>query len=87
MTRTVAISAGARRYALVILAIVYMFNFIDRQILAILLPQFWRKLSLGYFWLSRRTIVLTIVTIAVATVFGVFFIWSRSLVLAQISAY
>lgn len=33
------VSAGARRYAMVILAIVYMFNFIDRQILAILLPQ------------------------------------------------
>jgi len=32
-------SQGARRYAMVILAIVYMFNFIDRQILAILLPQ------------------------------------------------
>ena len=32
------ISTAARRYALVILAIVYMFNFIDRQILAILLP-------------------------------------------------
>jgi len=31
-------TAGARRYAMVILAIVYMFNFIDRQILAILLP-------------------------------------------------
>jgi MFS family permease len=30
---------GARRYALAILAIVYMFNFIDRQILAILLPS------------------------------------------------
>lgn len=29
---------GARRYAMVVLAIVYMFNFIDRQILAILLP-------------------------------------------------
>ena len=31
-------TAGARRYAMVILAVVYMFNFIDRQILAILLP-------------------------------------------------
>ena len=34
-----ALSVGARRYAMVILAIVYMFNFIDRQILGILLPQ------------------------------------------------
>jgi predicted MFS family arabinose efflux permease len=33
------LSVGARRYAMVILAIVYMFNFVDRQILAILLPQ------------------------------------------------
>lgn len=32
------LTAGARRYAMVILTIVYMFNFIDRQILAILLP-------------------------------------------------
>ena len=31
-------SLAARRYAMVILAIVYMFNFVDRQILAILLP-------------------------------------------------
>jgi hypothetical protein len=32
-------SQGVRRYAMVILAIVYMFNFIDRQILGILRPQ------------------------------------------------
>lgn len=32
------ISPAARRYAMVILTIVYMFNFIDRQILSILLP-------------------------------------------------
>ncbi len=32
------LTAGARRYAMVVLALVYMFNFIDRQILAILLP-------------------------------------------------
>lgn len=32
------LSRGARRYAMVILAIVYMFNFIDRTILSILLP-------------------------------------------------
>lgn len=29
------ITPAARRYAMVVLAIVYMFNFIDRQILAI----------------------------------------------------
>ena len=34
-----ALSLAARRYGMVILAIVYMFNFVDRQILAILLPQ------------------------------------------------
>lgn len=33
------LSLAARRYGMVILAIVYMFNFVDRQILAILLPQ------------------------------------------------
>lgn len=32
-------SPGKRRYALVLITIVYVFNFIDRQILAILLPQ------------------------------------------------
>ena len=40
MTTTMPVlSRAARRYAMVILAIVYMFNFVDRQILAILLPQ------------------------------------------------
>jgi predicted MFS family arabinose efflux permease len=37
--RSANLSQGARNYAMVILAIVYMFNFVDRQILAILLPQ------------------------------------------------
>ena len=32
------LSSGARRYALGVLTLVYTFNFIDRQILAILLP-------------------------------------------------
>jgi len=36
---TPVLSRAAKRYAMVILAIVYMFNFVDRQILAILLPQ------------------------------------------------
>jgi len=35
----VQLSNAARRYAMVILAIVYMFNFIDRSILSILLPS------------------------------------------------
>ena len=38
MTDGVTLTRGARRYGMVILAIVYMFNFVDRQILAILLP-------------------------------------------------
>ena len=41
------LSVGARRYALAILAIVYMFNFIDRQILAILLPSIKEEFQLG----------------------------------------
>jgi len=39
MIDTPVLSQAGRRYAMVILAIVYMFNFVDRQILAILLPQ------------------------------------------------
>jgi predicted MFS family arabinose efflux permease len=37
-TQNITISRSARRYALGVLVVVYMFNFIDRQILAILLP-------------------------------------------------
>jgi len=37
-TRNITISHSARRYALGVLVVVYTFNFIDRQILAILLP-------------------------------------------------
>ncbi len=37
-TQNITISPGARRYALGVLVVVYTFNFIDRQILAILLP-------------------------------------------------
>jgi MFS family permease len=40
-------SRGARRYALAVLAIVYMFNFIDRQILAILLPAIKAEFQVG----------------------------------------
>jgi len=36
--RNQSLSTGARRYALGVLVLVYTFNFIDRQILAILLP-------------------------------------------------
>jgi len=41
------LTAGARRYAMVILAVVYMFNFIDRQILAILLPAIRDEFQVG----------------------------------------
>jgi len=41
------ITPGARRYAMVMLAIVYMFNFIDRQILAILLPAIRDEFQVG----------------------------------------
>ena len=37
-TQNITISRSARRYALGVLVVVYTFNFIDRQILAILLP-------------------------------------------------
>ena len=41
------ISRGARRYALAVLAVVYMFNFVDRQILAILLPSIREEFQVG----------------------------------------
>ncbi len=41
------ISRGARRYAVVVLAVVYMFNFVDRQILAILLPSIKEEFQVG----------------------------------------
>ena len=46
------ISTAARRYALVILAIVYMFNFIDRQIMAILLPAIRDEFGVSDAWLG-----------------------------------
>jgi len=50
-----AISPSARRYALVILAIVYMFNFVDRQILAILLPAIRDEFGVSDAWLGFLT--------------------------------
>ena len=41
------LTVGARRYAMLILALVYMFNFIDRQILAILLPAIRDEFQVG----------------------------------------
>lgn len=49
------ISAAARRYALVILAVVYMFNFVDRQILAILLPAIRDEFGVADVWLGFLT--------------------------------
>ena len=46
------ISELQRRYALAILAIVYMFNFIDRQILAILLPAIRAEFGVSDLWLG-----------------------------------
>ncbi len=46
------ISDGARRYALFILAVVYMFNFVDRQILAILLPAIRAEFQVSDAWLG-----------------------------------
>ncbi len=52
MTRTPDIPVAARRYALVMLAVVYMFNFIDRQILAILLPAIREEFGVSDAWLG-----------------------------------
>ena len=52
MTSAAAITPAARRYALAILAIVYMFNFIDRQILAILLPAIRDEFGVSDVWLG-----------------------------------
>jgi predicted MFS family arabinose efflux permease len=52
VTSAAAITPAARRYALVILAIVYMFNFIDRQILAILLPAIRDEFGVSDVWLG-----------------------------------
>jgi MFS family permease len=41
------VSDAARRYAMVILAVVYMFNFVDRQILSILLPAIRDEFQVG----------------------------------------
>lgn len=55
MTGSSAISVAARRYALLILTVVYMFNFIDRQILAILLPAIREEFEVSDAWLGFLT--------------------------------
>lgn len=42
-----SLSPAARTYAMVVLAVVYMFNFVDRQILAILLPAIQAEFQVG----------------------------------------
>ena len=49
------ISDTTRRYALFVLAVVYMFNFIDRQILAILLPAIREEFQVSDIWLGFLT--------------------------------
>jgi len=44
-----------RRYAMAVLAVVYMFNFIDRYILAILLPAIREEFQVGDTWLGLLT--------------------------------
>ncbi len=46
-TKPVVLSVAARRYAMLVLAVVYMFNFVDRQILAILLPAIKAEFDVG----------------------------------------
>jgi len=48
-------TTAARRYALIVLAVVYMFNFIDRQILAILLPAIREEFGVSDAWLGFLT--------------------------------
>ncbi len=55
MSGVPTISPAARRYALAILTIVYMFNFIDRQILAILLPAIRAEFQVSDAWLGFLT--------------------------------
>jgi len=46
-TKPVVLTVAARRYAMLVLAVVYMFNFVDRQILAILLPAIKAEFDVG----------------------------------------
>jgi predicted MFS family arabinose efflux permease len=46
-TIATSITPAARRYAMVVLAVVYMFNFVDRQILSILLPAIRDEFQVG----------------------------------------
>ncbi len=68
---TEVLSPAARRYAMVILAIVYMFNFVDRTILAILLPSIREEFGssdafLGFLTGTAFAIFYTILGIPIA---------------------
>ncbi len=52
MSESRALKPAARRYALAVLAVVYMFNFIDRQIMAILLPAIRDEFGVSDTWLG-----------------------------------
>ncbi len=58
------ISRASRRYALVVLAVVYMFNFVDRQILSILLPAIRDEFQVGD----------TVLGLLAGTAFAVFYV-------------
>jgi len=59
-----AVPAAVRRYTMVVLTVVYMFNFIDRQILAILLPAIREEFRVGDTLLGLLT----------GTAFAVFYV-------------
>jgi predicted MFS family arabinose efflux permease len=52
---SLSIPEGHRRYTLLLLAAVYMFNFVDRQILAILLPAIRAEFGVSDLWLGFLT--------------------------------
>ena len=51
-------------------------------ILSILLPQLGGRLSIGLAW-RRETMLKTAMAVIVALLFGLFFFWSRALILTQ----
>ena len=58
------ISPATRRYAMVVLAVVYMFNFVDRQILSILLPAIRDEFQVGD----------TVLGLLAGTAFAIFYV-------------
>ncbi|MEM7431151.1 MAG: MFS transporter [Pseudomonadota bacterium] len=58
------ITPAARTYSLVLLTVVYMFNFIDRQILSILVPAIKEEFQVSDVWMGAMT----------GTVFVIFYV-------------